>query len=688
MLASTIWLFGSLRDRQTTEARSVRENALWAVFQADREAMHLGEAIAALSSGGSTADMLLRFDLLYSRIALLGSGEYARTFGLDADVAAGAKAVNDAVHALTPRMDEIAANPARLALQLPEITQAADDIRAATGELLVDANSAINHLRVEERRAALGTYVQIEVAVAALTIVLVAIVFLLARQLVHISRAGREIELLGQKNARIAVAAEAANHAKSAFLATMSHEIRTPLNGIIGLSEALDGTDLDAAQRDMLRNIRTSGDILLDVITDILDFSKLESGSVQTDPRAFALRQVVDSVLSVMLPRASVQGLQIAVNAPDVMLTNDPARLRQVLINLVGNAIKFTASGSITITAEVTGETLRCEVTDTGPGIADADLPRLFKQFSQLDSSSSRAFGGTGLGLAICRQLTEAMGGTIGVRSTLGTGTTFWFELPVGPVSAMPEPAADAAVIALPGAQADGSITGRVVVADDNAINRMVAAELLKKMGLEIVTAEDGASALALIAAGGVDLVLMDMQMPNMDGLAATRAARARGHELPIIGLTANAFDTDRQACLAAGMDEFLSKPVTRDKLVQVVLPFLARRQAAVLSPAPDVAPGGLGEADPDYQKMLIEELGPELFNDLQHRFRQDAVRLADQAKQAFGIGDMLALDEALHTLKGAAATLGYSGLADQAEALRGPDLSPSELDRLVKAVA
>ena len=687
MLAATMWLFAGLRDRQMAEAQSVRENALWAVFQADREANHLTEAIAALKSDGTVEDMLLRFDLLYSRIALLGSGEYAQMFGEDAKVGAEAKAVNDAVRVLTPQMDQIAAAPDTLAALLPAISQAAEDIRSTTGRLLVDANSAINHVRVQDRSTALATYLQIEFAVATLTIVLVAIVVLLARQLMHISRAGREIELLSEKNARIAVAAEAANHAKSAFLATMSHEIRTPLNGIIGLAEVLEATPLDATQRDLLGNIRASGDILLDVISDILDFSKLEAGTVKAEPRAFALAEVMDSVRTVLASRAASAGLTIVVETPELMVTNDPARLRQVLINLVGNAIKFTATGSVTLRAVVSGETLRCEVIDTGPGIAESDLPRLFKHFSQLDSSSTRAFGGTGLGLAICRELTQAMGGTIGVHSQLGEGSTFWLELPVGPVS--PIQSSEAAQTIAPPADVPvaAAVSGRVVVADDNAINRQVAAELLKRMGLSVVTANDGASALELIDAGGADLVLMDMQMPGMDGLTATRTARSRGHAVPIVGLTANAFDTDRRACLDAGMDEFISKPVTRDKLAQVVLPLLKAPVEA--PPAPSaLTQAEVGAVDPEYQAMLIEELGADMFDELKGQFERDAVRLADEARDAFARGDLVALDETLHTLKGAAATLGYSALAAQAQALRGNGLKPSELDRLGRGLA
>ena len=228
-------------------------------------------------------------------------------------------------------------------------------------------------------------------------------------------------------------------------------------------------------------------------------------------------------------------------------------------------------------------------------------------------------------------------------------------------------------------------VSGRIVVADDNAINRQVAAELLKRMGFSVVTANDGASAVELIDAGAADLVLMDMQMPGMDGLTATRRARGKGHALPIVGLTANAFDTDRLACLEAGMDDFISKPVTRDKLAQVVLPLLQAPSA----PAPASSmPAEIGDADPDYQAMLIEELGADMFDELKMQFEHDVVRLSNEAREAFACGDLVKLDEALHTLKGAAATLGYSALAAQAQALRGSGLIPSELDRLGRKMA
>jgi signal transduction histidine kinase len=445
---------------------------VWAAFQTDREAARLLEAVLTARVSGNTKDISTRYDLLYSRLGLLKSGKYGITLGEQSGVGEIAAVVVRLVLALEPELEDLGnkAIDADRNLALDHMLEELRAIRLQTGKLIVAVNAAINDMRVAEREATLQTYLKIGVAVAGLTLVLVLIVGLLVLQLIDISRTGRQLEKLNERHAKAAHAAEAANRAKSAFLATMSHEIRTPLNAIIGMADVLRLSELEAGQARQLGIIRQAGDVLLDVINDILDYSKLEAGAVKIERASTSLPDIIDSVQAIMQSRAAAASLGFDMAAPAVAVTVDAARLRQVLLNLVGNAIKFPRYGSVSVTAALQGELLRIEVCDTGPGIAEDQFDRLFRDFSQLDSSSTRAFGGTGLGLAICRRLTEAMGGKIGVSSQVGVGSTFWIELPASPATLLPlvprVPQQAEATAAEPGP------AGTVLVVDDNDINR------------------------------------------------------------------------------------------------------------------------------------------------------------------------------------------------------------------------
>jgi signal transduction histidine kinase/BarA-like signal transduction histidine kinase len=386
-------------------------------------------------------------------------------------------------------------------------------------------------------------------------------------------------------------AAQAASQAKSDFLANMSHEIRTPMNAIIGLSNLALKNAMSPRTRDHLQKIRQSGEHLLGIINDILDFSRIESGKLAIESIPFTLQDLIRNVVNLLGEKVEAKRLELRCSvAPDVpqTLLGDPLRLGQVLINLVGNAVKFTASGAIqldvTVEKRLPGAVLmHFQVSDTGIGLKPEQIERLFTSFVQADTSITRQYGGTGLGLAISKNLVEAMGGRIGVQSDYGTGSTFWFTVLLGlterPAQAEPSPGpVRAAPVNLEGALA--CIAGaRILLVEDNEINQEVACEILQDAGLEVEVAENGQVAVQSVAAAWADerpydLLLMDMQMPVMDGVTATRLLRETysAQALPIVAMTANAMQADRERCLGAGMNGFITKPVNPQDLFEALL--------------------------------------------------------------------------------------------------------------------
>jgi two-component system, sensor histidine kinase len=709
------------------------DNIVWSFFQLETESLRLGRQlhdVAEETAPGSYDALRERYELFVSRISLV---EPQRTREVMPELEVQ-RQVMAQLHNLVERMDPVIGpdapaqiEPAQVRAFLSEFDAVGKSVR----DLSLLANQAVAET-ITRRNEAVRDQNRIGIGLTIFQFLMIgAFAFVVVRQVRALELRRSELEALARSLQDARAEAEEASRTKSAFLANMSHELRTPFNGLLGMMSLLDRSPLSGQQREYLGIARQSGEHLLTILNDVLDFSKMESGRLELVARPTDLRQTVSEVQALMAPQARDKALklevEVAADLPEAVQA-DAKRVKQILFNLLGNAIKFTDTGRVGLQAD-RGHTsagrpgIRFCITDTGIGMGEDTRARLFQRFSQGDNSISRRFGGTGLGLEISRTLAEMMEGEISVTSQVGRGSVFTVVLPLEVldpgallaasggggsvrIGSADVPTAALSSPAVPGAPAAGSL--QILVTDDHPVNRKFMQVLLERLGHRVLLATNGEEAVAVVREQSCDLVLMDVHMPVMDGLTASRTIRSL--PLPhsrvlIVALTADAFAESRERVRQSGMDDFLAKPVQLHDIEEMLRKHFGARAvgsavaagastpvaAEVPAPVPALAPATVSSVPdkPVRRRVRIKPGEPARVLNLAHIADTCAALSADayrgllagfMADESASLSDLLALlttgggaeerSKAAHRIKGAAASLGLQELAETAKGL------------------